>query len=339
MKIVMLAAGFGSRLWPLSTPDRPKQFQPIIAGQSPLQYTSQLFGQLVAPDELYVLTLQGLEQAVSQQLPQLPSAQILRVPERRNTLPHALYALCSITASDDEPVLFVMVDHLIIQPDALIDSMRRILKNTQALDHVTLMGSRSKQFDPNAGYFTMDHDNRILSFKEKPTQQDIDRLAANGTMIHKDAAMLIASRRTLAAALASFTGEVSSCGQALLAASPQQRRQRFLDMPFIDIATGLYEKATNLYATFADGDFIDLGRFSTLYEVGAKDNHGNVVSGNVILDDASHDNYVFNQTERPLVVINTHNSVVVQGEVGTVVAPMSDINAVGEIYKAKIHPH
>jgi mannose-1-phosphate guanylyltransferase len=339
MKTVILAAGFGSRLWPLSTPEKPKQFQPLIAGQSLLQYTHKLFSQIADNDEIYVLTLQGLEQLVSEQLPEITPERILCVPERRNTLPHVLYALNSIAAADDEPLLFTTVDHLIVEPEQFISSVKNLAaQRAHDLPSVLLLGNQSQLFDPNAGYFTIDDSQRILSFVEKPSQADMDRLDSSEAHVIKDTAMFVTSKDTFAAALATFTGDASTKGQELLAATPETRTERFLAMPFIDIATGFYEKATNLQADFVAGDFVDLGSFGSLYKVGDKDDQGNVTIGSVITDETSHNNYIVNQLATPLVIIGTSDSVVVQGEAGTVVSPKGSANAVGAIYKSQIYP-
>ncbi len=178
---------------------------------------------------------------------------------------------------------------------------------------------------------------RILRFVEKPSQQDITELSRAEGIVYKDTAMFIASQNTLAQALATISDEISSQAQALLSAPESERAARFLAMPLVDIATGFYEKATNLYADFTAGDFVDLGSYGSLYKVRPKDAHGNVVAGDVLIDERSENNVIINQVAKPLVVINMHESVVVQGEAGTVVAPKSDINAVGELYKTKIH--
>ena len=338
MKIVILAAGFGSRLWPLSVPHKPKQFQPIIAQQSPLGYTYQLFTQVAKADEIYVLTLQGLEQQVKDQLPEITAEHIICVPERRNTFPHVLFVLNSIPIADDEPLLFTTVDHLIVEPEEFVDSLKQVTEQyAHNLANVTLLGNRSEIFDPNAGYFAIDETQRILSFKEKPEQKDIESLGTNGSSPVKDTAMFISSRNTFAAALATFSGDESVKGRVLLTSSPEDRNANFLAMPFIDIATGFYEKATNLQAAFTAGDFIDLGSFDSLYKLSAKDERGNALTGNVIADETSHNNYAFNQTAAPLVVIGMSDSVIVQNDAGTVIAPKSSINRIGEIYKSQIY--
>ena len=302
-----------------------------------MQYTYNLCRQVTSDSELYVLTLQDLAHLVPEQLPHLPVRQLICVPERRNTLPHTIFALNTIADMPDEPILFTTVDHLITQEDVYVASIRQLIQDTHDLRAVTLVGNRSSVHDPNAGYFVIDENHKILRFKEKPGEQDMAALAQSGKEVLKDTAMFLASKTTFDAALATFPGEVSSPGRALLAASAKERTDRFLAMPFVDIATGFYEQAANIRAVLSDGDFIDLGSFGSLYKTGTKDAQGNVITGNVVVDAASRGNYIFNQTDAPLVVINTSDSVIVQTGHGTVVAPNSDVNTVGEIYKSKIH--
>jgi mannose-1-phosphate guanylyltransferase len=339
MKIVILAAGFGSRLWPLSTSDRPKQFQPIIKQLSPLQYSYELFAKVARIDELYVLTLKGMEQMVTEQLPGIAGENILSVPERRNTLPHTLYALSLVPTDDDEQILFTTVDHLILQEELFVDSIKQILKELEGgLKSVTLIGNDSEVFDPNAGYFTVNNNNQILKFKEKPSQDDIDSLVSDEAVVVKDTAMFVASKKTFLDSMATFADDdAAQQGKVLLYATTEDRNQSFLTMSFADIATGFYEKATNLRAVLSSGDFIDLGSFGSLYKISDKDKHGNVSMGEVIVDKSSTNNYIFNQLSKPLVIIDAHDSVIVQGESGTVVGSKKDINSIGDIYKSQIY--
>jgi mannose-1-phosphate guanylyltransferase len=106
MKTVILAAGFGSRLWPVSTSEKPKQFQKLLHGKSLLAYTYEHMQHVSSDDELYVLVLEGMQPLVREELPDIADDHVLVVPERRNTLPHTLWALTQITDSPDEPVLF-----------------------------------------------------------------------------------------------------------------------------------------------------------------------------------------------------------------------------------------
>jgi mannose-1-phosphate guanylyltransferase len=339
MKAVILAAGFGSRLWPLSTPDKPKQFQPIIDGRSPLQYTYAWLSKIVAAKDIYPLTLTGLENHVKQQLPEVLADHVICVPARRNTFPHSIYAVSIISKADDEPILFTTVDHMIQQEEAFVVSVRKVVDQySGGLASMLLLANNSSAFDANAGYMSVDNSGRIHSFKEKPASADIDNLSAQDKRVLKDTAMFITSKKTFNDALATMPGEASDTGRALLAAPAGERDARFLAMPFVDIATGFYEKASGLGAVMTDGDYIDLGSFNSLYTVGEKDPQGNVIHGNVLVDEDSRGNYIFNQLENPLVVIHTNDSVIVQGVEGAVTAPRQSINKVGEIYKARIFP-
>ena len=95
--VVIMAGGIGSRLWPLSTPERPKQFIDILGvGRSLIQLTVERFLPVCAPDHFWVVTSEKYVDLVREQLPDIPQEQILAEPEARNTAPCIAYACWKI---------------------------------------------------------------------------------------------------------------------------------------------------------------------------------------------------------------------------------------------------
>ncbi|MEK7153771.1 MAG: sugar phosphate nucleotidyltransferase [Patescibacteria group bacterium] len=339
MKTVILAAGFGSRLWPLSTSERPKQFQQLLGEQSLLQYTYALLKHIVPAEDLYVLTLRGHEPLVAEQLPELEADHVFTVPERRNTLPHTIYALNMLFhsrgAPDDQPVLFCSVDHFIIDAPAFTTSLRTCLKALANTKEVTLLCNHSKTYDSNAGYVGISHAGRLRAYIEKPDKEAWEEFCGKGQTC-KDTAMMVTSRYALRQTLLGLDTTFAQQAQGVLASTRQQLDKAFLALPFMDIREGCLSLSPDVDVAFVEGDFIDVGRFASLYQINPKDKNNNVTMGHVVLHEEAKGNFIVNRHPQPLVVIHTSDSVIVAGTDGTVVAPMSDINAIGEIYKTQL---
>jgi mannose-1-phosphate guanylyltransferase len=337
MKTIILAAGFGSRLWPLSTATRPKQFQNLIGTTSPLRYSYELLRRIVPTDELYVLTLAGLEPLVFEQLPGIASTNVIAVPERRNTLPHTLYALSCVGADATEPVLFTAVDHYHADDAALLDDLQDILQRLSTETTKThLLCTPADDINKSLGYVIADASGAITEFIEKPTGPVAERLAALNT-VRTNTMWYVTSKASIETLLAAADNTVSTAAKHLLASTPATRIDTFLAMPFIDISHGLFEKAPGLIAAPVRTPFRDVGTFGALYAINQKDEHGNVALGPVVFDDASRGNFVVNQLDQPLAIINTHDSVIVQTPDGSLTAPLEDADAVGELYKQRIY--
>jgi mannose-1-phosphate guanylyltransferase len=330
MKIVLLAAGFGSRLWPLSTSDKPKQFQPLLEERSLLQYTYDLFRPITKADDLYVLTLKGLEHWVYKQLPQLPHSNVLIVPERRNTLPHTLFALNTITDNPEESVLFSGTDLVVSEPKAFLKTVKDVAAKPDS-SVITMFLSAHGAVDSNAGYALLDEQHHIKQFLEKPSKATIKALSKPGNL-HKNTFCYITSSKALALTL-------DEQARGLLTATTEKRDRAFLAMPFCDISSTVFQKASNLVGAVAESDFVDLGTFRELYRMNPKDRRGNSVSGNVIVEPDCRDNLIINHTDQPLVVIGMHGCIVVQTQDGSLCAPIAEADRIGDIYKHQIHVH
>jgi mannose-1-phosphate guanylyltransferase len=335
MKCVILAAGLGSRLWPLSTPERPKQFQQLIGNQTPLQYTHGLLCQALSAKAVYVLTLSGLETLVHEQLPDMPQHNLIAVPERRNTLPHTLFALNQLADTDTEPLLFMPADMYYARPNDLLRAVRG-LEQVTTTTRTHLLCAPASSIDRTLGYVLVDEAGAVAAFVEKPDAHTAKRLASStGTYVNTMGYLTSAAAiRSQLGTLAAETGQLAA---ALLSAQSSQRTHTFLDMPFIDISHGLFEQADNLTALPIATPIIDIGKFSSLYAINKKDRHNNVTAGPVLFDGLSHGNFVVNRFDRPLAIINTQDSVVIQTPDGSLVAPLSHVDTIGDMYKQQIN--
>lgn len=337
MKTVILAAGFGSRLWPLSTSERPKQFQTLIGDQSLLQHTYGFLSEIIQTEELYVLTLKGLEDMVFEQLPGINPDNVITVPERRNTLPHTLYALKMMNVADDESVLFCPVDHYIADGAKFSENIAKALSQaTVATASTHLLCVEADTIESGLGYVQVDGESQVLQFIEKPDAQTIAELK-NMNNVYVNTLRFITSVSAMRSALSRVDEDFAPPAAELLAASSEDLDSRFLAMQLIDISHGLFENdVAGLRAIPIKNDFIDIGRFSTLYQINKKDQRGNVIMGTVFIDDVSSGNFIVNQTSAPLAVVNTQNSVVIQTPNGSFTSPIKSAEAIGEIYKTRI---
>jgi mannose-1-phosphate guanylyltransferase len=339
MKVVLLAAGFGSRLWPLSTSGKPKQFHTLLGDQSLLQYTYELFSKIAEPQDIYVLTLQGLEHWVYQQMPDIKPDKILLVPERRNTYPHTLFVLKTIATSPDEPLLFAGTDFYLSDPDEFIKTVRSAMHKRAAQKtskDTLLVCSSAESVDANAGYLTVRND-RVTKFIEKP---DADALAAlaKKESLYKNILTFITSLHTLGA-FKSGDHHIALAAKKLIDAEVQDVAAAFLEMPLCDISNTVFAHDKNLTATVTKSDFVDMGSFPALHEFNKKDKNGNVIFGKVILDGDSSNNFIVNHTDQPLVVIDAKDMAIVHTPWGNLSAPLAEAKRVGDIYKKDIHPN
>ena len=151
-QIVIMAGGIGSRLWPASTPQMPKQFTDLLGvGKSLLQLTVERFLPICPVDRFWVVTSQRYVDIVRKQLPLVPPEQILAEPEPRNTAPCIAYACRKIAVRHPQANIVVTpADALVLQTELFAETIRKALARTESSDAIVTVGIRPTR--PESGY-------------------------------------------------------------------------------------------------------------------------------------------------------------------------------------------
>ena len=154
---LIMAGGIGSRFWPLSTPEMPKQFLDILGvGKSLLQLTFERLEKTIPPHQIYILTNLNYASIVAEQLPMLKEAQIICEPERKNTAPCILYAALKIKKINPNSTLIVAPsDHLILNENLFNDQLEIAISEAQK-NHLVTLGVKPTRPDIGYGYIEFD---------------------------------------------------------------------------------------------------------------------------------------------------------------------------------------
>jgi len=284
----------------------------------------------------FVLGLAGMEHLIHQAVPEIDANNIILVPARRNTLPHTLWALAAIAADGDEPVVFKGTDLYISNPEEFTSGFKHALASYSAQPPaLSLLSTPYQTYNANDGYCLVDKNNHITSLLEKPTQATLEA-ASQDSQVYRSPFMYIATKNILAAALLAMNEDWLDDAHMVLKGNSFQK-EAFLRLPFMDISSSLFSQAHSMKLLEVDCDFLDVGRFQAVYQLNTKDSAGNVLLGNIIVTDDCHNNLIINQIDRPLVIINQRDMVIVQTAAGSLAAPFDRVSEVGEIYKSRIH--
>ena len=185
--VVIMAGGIGSRLWPLSTPERPKQFIDVLGvGKSLIQLTVERFLPVCAPDKFWVVTSEKYVDIVREQLPDIPAEQVLAEPEARNTAPCIAYACWKI--AQRYPAANIVVtpaDALVLRTDAFADAIRKALAATDGTDAIVTVGITPTRPETGYGYIhaaeaVPGEVVKVSAFKEKPDAATAEAYLADG---------------------------------------------------------------------------------------------------------------------------------------------------------------
>lgn len=178
---VILAGGGGTRLWPLSRPERPKPFLPLLAdGSTPLTATLERLLPMIPLDDVYVVVATSQVALVRESLPQIDPLHIIAEPISRNTGPAVALATVSINRPSDAPMLVIPADHAVLDAaawrDALIAAISIAAREPRSLVTLGVVPTR-----PETGFgYIIARGERVERFTEKPNRDEAARLIAAG---------------------------------------------------------------------------------------------------------------------------------------------------------------
>jgi mannose-1-phosphate guanylyltransferase len=314
--VIIMAGGVGSRFWPLSRREKPKQFLDILGtGATLIQQTFRRFKSTCPEENIFVVTSAEHKDLVIEQLGITPS-NVLAEPFRRNTAPCLAYGTFRILKENPDAIIAVTpADHLIVKEEKFCKVIQESMDFVSKNDALLTLGIKPDRPETGYGYIQADrkkpvkgHDNLLMvkTFTEKP---DIDLAKKfiqsgdfywnSGIFIWNIKSILSAFEKHLPDMFAAFDE-----GKKLFGTRQEKSfiLRTYTECRSISIDYGIMEKADNVYVMCTDIGWSDLGTWSSLYEHSAVDKKGNViVSGNVF----SYDNRgnIFNISPDKVAVI------------------------------------
>ncbi len=297
---VIMAGGIGSRFWPFSTNERPKQFLDFFGtGRSLIQMTVDRFRTIVPIDHMLIVTNVAYREMMLEQIPDLPVENILCEPARRNTAPCIAYAMARVRAMVGDRIQANIVvapsDHLILNEAEFLRVVQEGFDFVEQNDALLTLGMKPTRPETGYGYIKLKVESLKLkeveslklkeiypvqAFKEKPDLETAKQYLAAGDYLW-NSGMFIWSLDSIEAALAKYLPEVASIfekGQSVMGTEQENAfiQDYFPQCPNISIDYGVMEKAEKVYVLPADFGWSDLGTWGSLHELSEKDENNNV---------------------------------------------------------------
>lgn len=289
---LIMAGGVGSRFWPLSTSENPKQFLDVLGiGKSLLRLTFERLQKFIPAEHIYILTNTSYEALVLEQLPELTSSQVLCEPERKNTAPCIAYAAAKIHTLDPDATLLISpADHLIINESRFEEIIRTAWQTAQDGKLVTL-GIEPTRPDTGYGYIEFEKTELtqkgsacpVLQFREKPNLATAQAFLDAGNFFW-NAGIFVWKSAVILDALAQYQSDIYQIfsAQPEVYGSAQEiafLKDAFAACPDISIDFAVMEKAQNVSMVLADFDWSDLGTWGSLTTHLDKDTQQNSIIG------------------------------------------------------------
>lgn len=323
---VIMAGGIGSRFWPFSRTSNPKQFHDVLGvGHSMLQLTFNRLADICPAENVFVVTNKDYKALVQQQLPQLSDNQILCEPIGRNTAPCIAYACYKISTINPEANVVVMPsDHVILKEEAFSRTINQAAEAAGQDDILITLGIKPSRPDTGYGYIQFEDDKesdlkKVKTFTEKPNHELAQMFVSSGDFVW-NSGIFVWNVQSIIKAFNQHLYEIAEIFEEGVSQLNTPKEESFISNAYsqsrnISIDYGVMEKADNVFVMLSEFGWSDLGTWDSLYSIGQKDEHSNVIDGEVMLYD----------THNCIIKTPPHRLVVVQGLDDYIVAEYDNV--------------
>jgi mannose-1-phosphate guanylyltransferase len=311
---ILMAGGVGSRFWPVSTTDFPKQFHDMLgSGDTLIQKTFSRLSKLIPIENIFILTNERYNALVLEQLPLVKQEQVVLEPAMRNTAPCILYASLKIQKLNPNAVMVVAPsDHWIEDEVAFTTNLQHCFDFCQKENALLTLGIQPTF--PNTGFGYIEYDKsdvhpikKVNQFREKPDYETAKSFLEAGNFLW-NGGIFIWSVKSITDAFSIYQPQMNQLFQKGLESFNTSNEKEFIDQNYaksenVSIDYAVMEKAKNVYVLPATFDWNDLGTWGSLHEKLDKDNQNNaVINATVILENAS--NNIIRAEGKKLIIID-----------------------------------
>ena len=321
-----MAGGIGSRFWPMSSAQLPKQFIDVLGcGRTLIQLTVDRFKGICLPENVWVVTSANYAEIVKEQLPEVPEDHILLEPCRRNTAPCIAYVSWKIKAKNPKANIVVTPsDHIVMDVREFGRVVTSAMNFTAESDAIVTLGMKATRPDTGYGYIEVDltmacpsnkEIYRVDACKEKPNLATAERYLQRNNYFW-NAGIFIWNVNTIVNALRVYQPSMAEIFERMLPYYYTDEEQAVVNELFptcenISVDYAIMEKADEIYVFPASFGWSDLGTWGSLHENSEKDAHNNVCIGS---------NIKLYESRNCVVHTTQEKKVVVQGLDGYIVA-------------------
>lgn len=341
-----MAGGIGSRFWPVSRTEFPKQFIDFFGiGKTLIQSTYERFLKICPPENIFIVTNEIYISIIKEQLPDIKDNQILAEPIMRNTAPCIAYGSMKIAElNPDATIVVAPSDHTIADQDKFIAAIEESLAAAASNDCLITLGIKPSRPDTGYGYIQyVDHTlgtdpkmHKVKLFTEKPNLELAKSFIQSGDFLW-NAGIFIWSAKSINRAFEQHLPEMFEIFQSGQSVYNTENEASFIANAYqqctnISIDFGIMEKANNVYVLPAEFGWSDLGTWASIYDMAEKDYVGNAVipSEKVLMFNSS--NCMVNVPKDKLVILQgLHDYIVVESNNILMVCPRSEEQNVKQI--------
>jgi len=331
---VLMAGGVGSRFWPISTSENPKQFHDMLGtGHTLIQKTFQRLNKFVPTENILILTNERYNDLVLEQLPLVKQEQVVLEPAMRNTAPCILYAALKIQKMNPDGVMIVAPsDHWIENEDAFAKDVTACFDKCENEDVLCTLGIKPTFPNTGFGYIEFEKEGtselkKVHQFREKPDYKTAKEFLAQGNFLW-NAGIFMWGVNTIVNAFENFQPSQYKLFEAGIAHYNTSGEQEFIKENYpkaenISIDYAILEQSKTIYVLPATFDWNDLGTWGSLYDKLDKDGDKNAVVNSKVITEDARGNMIRSPKDKIVVVDGLNDYIIVDKEEVLLIYPKS----------------
>lgn len=321
-----MAGGIGSRFWPVSRTDNPKQFLDILGtGKTLIQMTYDRLRQLFSPDKILIVTNADYLQLVRTQLPEIVPGNILLEPALKNTAPCIAYSVYKLLAKHPNANIAILPsDHLITDEANFLGKIAEGLDFVSSHDAIVTLGIKPSRPDTGYGYIQFitgdkkQEIHKVKTFTEKPTAEIAETFIQSGDFLW-NAGIFLGNVQTWVDAFEKYLPELHELFEAGKKFYYTNQEEEYIARTYplctvISIDYGIIEKARNVYVLPSSFGWSDLGTWRSVKESVATNSDNNVLIGQNVIDRDTRNCMVYNASGDLVVLQGVKDLLVVKSE-------------------------
>jgi len=319
---ILMAGGVGSRFWPVSTQNFPKQFHDMLGtGDTLIQKTFNRLAQLIPEENIFILTNERYNDLVFEQLPSVTKRQVVLEPAMRNTAPCILYAALKIQKENEDAVMIVAPsDHWIEDEQAFSSNVKTAFDFCESQNALMTLGITPTFPNTGYGYIEFDKSNTstikpVHQFREKPDYETAKSFLEQGNFLWNAGIFMWSAKSVISAFEINQPGLFQLFKQGYDTYNTDLEdafiKENYAKAENISIDYAIMEKSDNVYVIPATFDWNDLGTWGSLYDKLDKDEQNNAVVNSKVLAEDATGNMIRSKKDKIVVVDGLKDYIIV----------------------------
>lgn len=342
-----MAGGIGSRFWPASNEEKPKQFLDILGtGRTLLQATVDRYINIFSKENIFIVTNSKYNDLVLSQIPEMSLSNVINEPSRNNTAPSVAYTSLKIhNLNPDANIVMAPSDHLILKEIEFIKIIQKSLLFASENDAIITLGIPPDRPDTGYGYIEFNNDleqisgniYKVKSFKEKPDLATAEIYLSQKKYLW-NAGIFVFKANIIINAFKKYAPEIFRIlnnGYNLLNTDSEKEfiQKNYPTTPNISIDYAIMEKADNIYTIPADISWSDLGTWNSLHAFLNKDNNNNAAIDSECRFLDSTGNIIKSSHNKKVYIKDLHNYIIVDDNDTLLIYPINKEQEIKKIDK------